>query len=109
VLLGMTLPAEVDARHWATAWIGLDAMEAGCLAATGALTLRRDPRVGAVAGAAAALLTVDAWFDMTTAQRGLPYLTAIILGFGIELPLAVVCALIAWNSPRRFMSGNTER
>jgi hypothetical protein len=103
ILLGMTLPSEVTARHWATAWVGLDAMEACCLAATGVLTLRGDSRVGAVAGAAAALLTADAWFDVTTAQKGSDYLFAIILGLGIELPLAAVCALIAWNAPRRFM------
>jgi hypothetical protein len=103
MLLGMTLPSEVTARHWATAWVGLDAMEACCLAATGVLTLRGDSRVGAVAGAAAALLTADAWFDVTTAQKGSDYLFAVILGVGIELPLAAVCALIAWNAPRRFM------
>ena len=102
VLLGMTLPAEVNVRHWPAAWIGLDAMEAGCLAATGILIMKRDIRVCAVAGAAAALLTMDAWFDITTAQRGSAYLIAMIFGFGIELPLAAVCALIAWNAPRRF-------
>jgi hypothetical protein len=102
VLLGMTLPAEVNVRHWPAAWIGLDAMEACCLAATGILILKRDIRVCAAAGAAAALLTMDAWFDITTAQRGSAYLIAMILGFGIELPLAAVCALIAWNAPHRF-------
>lgn len=109
VLLGITLPAEVNARHWATAWVGLDAMEACCLAATGVLTLRGDSRVGAVAGAAAALLTADAWFDVTTAQMGSDYLIAIILGLGIELPLALICALIAWNAPHRIRPKDSKR
>jgi hypothetical protein len=109
VLLGMTLPAEVNARHWATAWVGLDAMEACCLAATGFLILRGDSRVGAVAGAAAALLTADAWFDVTTAQKGADYLIAVVLGVGIELPLAAVCARIAWNVPRRFTAPDSRR
>ncbi len=109
VLLGITLPPEVNARHWATAWVGLDAMEASCLAATGVLILRRDSRVGAVAGAAAALLTADAWFDVTTAQMGSDALIAIILGLGIELPLAIVCAMIAWKAPRRFTPTDSRR
>jgi hypothetical protein len=109
VLFGMTLPSEVTARHWATAWVGLDAMEACCLAATGILTLRGDSRVGRVAGAATALLMADAWFDVTTAQKGSDYLFAIILGVGIELPLAAVCALVAWNAPRRFTPKDSNR
>ena len=116
VPLGRALPAEVNARHWPTAWIGLDVMEACCLAATGILTLKRNTHVGAVAGATTALLAVDAWFDITTAQMGSDYLMAMVLGLGVELPLAVVCGLIAWHGPRRFAtvasgtsgSGTTE-
>jgi hypothetical protein len=102
VVLGLTLPHQVDARHWRAAWIGLDLMEACCLAGTGFLLLKRDLRVGAVAGAAAALLAVDAWFDVTTAQAGADYLLAMAFGTAIELPVATVCAVIAWTAPRRF-------
>jgi hypothetical protein len=102
VPLGKALPAEVTARHWSTAWIGLDAMEACGLAATGILTLKRDTHVGAMGGATAALLTLDAWFDITTAPMGPDYLLALLLGLGVELPLAAVCGLLAWNGPRRF-------
>lgn len=108
VVLGLTLPRQFDARHWRAAWIGLDGMEACCLAATGFLTLKRDSRVGAVAGAAAALLTVDAWFDMTTAEVGANYLIALFFGVAFELPLATICALIAWQAPRRFAPPTTS-
>lgn len=102
VVLGMTLPRQVDARNWPTAWVGLDLMEACCLAATGFLLLKRDIRVCAVAGAAAALFAVDAWFDVTTAPAKTDYLLAMVFGIGIELPIATVCALTAWTAPRRF-------
>jgi hypothetical protein len=101
VPLGKALPAEVTARHWSTAWIGLDAMEACGLAATGILTLKRDSHVGAVGGATAAILTLDAWFDITTSSRGQDYLRALLLGLGVELPLAAICGLLAWNGPSR--------
>jgi hypothetical protein len=102
VPLGMTLPAQVDARHWPWTWLGLDTLEACSLAATGILTLRRDLRVGAVAGAAAAFLIADAWFDVTTAQKGFEYSLALVLAGGIELPLALLCFVLAWTAPRRF-------
>src|SRR5579875_528508 len=92
VPLSLLLPAHVDARHWPWAWVGLDTMEAVSLAATGVLTLRRDPRVGAVAGAATALLLADAWFDITTAQMGSAVVLALILAGVAELPLATLCA-----------------
>lgn len=100
VFLGMTLPAQNDARHWNAAWLGLDAMEVCGLAASGVLLLKQDMRVGAVAGATAALLVADAWFDITTAQTGWDYLLALTLAGVGELPLAAICALIAWKAPR---------
>jgi hypothetical protein len=107
VPLSLLLPAHVDARHWPWAWVGLDTMEAVSLAATGILTLRRDPRVGAVAGAATALLLADAWFDITTAQMGSAVVLALILAGVAELPLATLCAWLAWKAPVRFATSST--
>lgn len=106
VPLGKALPAEVTARHWPAVWIGLDVMEASCLTATGILILKRDGHVGAVGGATAALLTLDAWLDITTASPGSDSLLALLLGLGVELPLAAICGLIAWRAPRRFTATN---
>ncbi len=108
VPLSRLLPGEVKPRHWRTAWIGLDAMEAWCLAATGILTLKRNPQVSAVGGATAAVLTLDAWFDITTAPRRSDLHMALLLGLGVELPLAAVCGLIAWHGPRRFTTSDVE-
>jgi hypothetical protein len=109
VILGMTLPTQAVARHWSAAWLGLDAMEACGLAATGILMLRRDPRVCAVAGASAALLSADAWFDITTAPLGWDVVLALTLGGLVELPLAALCACIAWTAPRRYAASEHAR
>lgn len=100
VVLGLTLPATVSARHWSSAWIGLDVMETTGLAATALLMMRRDARVAMSASATAALLVADAWFDMATAQPKLAYVQAMVLALLVELPLAAVCAMVALTAPR---------
>lgn len=100
VFLGATLPVTVSARHWSTAWVGLDVLEAAGLALTGWLVLRRDARVAMAASATAALLVADAWLDMATSPPRLAYGEAILLAFAVELPLAIACAAVAYSAPR---------
>jgi hypothetical protein len=94
-VLATGLPSTTTAPHWSVAWVGLDALEALCLITTGLLTLRRDPRHALVATATAMLLVVDAWFDTTTAAQGSDFLTALAMAVGTELPLAVLCTVLA--------------
>jgi hypothetical protein len=101
VVLALTLPPHVVVQHWSLAWLGLDAMEACGLAATGFLLQRHDRRLSAVAGATAALLVMDAWFDITMAPLGLDLLLALILAGAVELPLATLCTALAWRASRR--------
>src|SRR5689334_6988473 len=63
-VLGGSLPDTTRVSGWSTAWVGLDAMELFALLGTGLLLLRRDPRGSVVAAVTAALLLVDAWFDV---------------------------------------------
>jgi hypothetical protein len=95
VVLGRTLPDTAQVRHWSTAWVGLDALEALGLTVTGRLLLRRDPRHGLTATATAALLVVDAWFDVTTAAPGPELTTAVAMALGAELPMAALCTTLA--------------
>ena len=104
--LGVTLPGTVSARHWSTAWIGLDVLETTGLAITGWLVLRRDARVAMTASATAALLVADAWFDMATARPQLDYLEAMLLALVIELPLAAACVVLAYSAQRWCASPN---
>ena len=98
VVLAKTLPATTRVRHWSTAWVGLDALEALGLATTGRLLLRRDPRCALTATATAALLVTDAWFDVTTSAAGAEFTAAVAMALGAELPMATLCTLLAVRS-----------
>ena len=95
VLLAVQLPASIVAVHWSTAWVGLDTMEMAGLLATGALLLRRDDRCCLAATVTGTLIFVDAWFDVTTSAPGLAQLTAIAMAVLIEVPVSVLCAVLA--------------
>ncbi len=99
-VLGVTLPTTVAVRHWSSAWIGLDVMETTGLAVTGWLVLRRDIRVMMAASATAAFLLADAWFDIVTAQPQWDFVQALLLALLVELPLAALCAAVAFSAPR---------
>ncbi|MFB7255041.1 LPXTG cell wall anchor domain-containing protein [Streptomyces nojiriensis] len=100
VVLAKTMPQTSEVSNWSTAWIGLDLMLAAGLTGTGALLRRRDPRASPVAAATAALLVMDAWFDVTTSAGTVGQGTALLLAAGAELPLAVACAAVAVRRPR---------
>jgi hypothetical protein len=97
VVLAVTLPSTATAPHWTVAWVGLDAMEAAGLVASGVLALRRHPLLGVAAGATAMLLLVDAWFDVTT-SAGPDVTPAVLMALLAELPLAAACATLAIRS-----------
>ncbi|WNI15416.1 hypothetical protein [Actinacidiphila sp. ITFR-21] len=94
VVLATGLPPTTAVPHLTTAWVGLDAMEAVGLIATGLLTVRRHPVRSAAAAATAMLLVVDAWFDVMTSS-GADLTAALLMAFAAELPLAAVCAALA--------------
>jgi hypothetical protein len=99
-LLSSSLPGTTRVSGWSRAWVGLDVMEGFALLGTGLLLLRRDPRVSPVAAVTAALLLVDAWFDVTTSSSGRALVIALAMALLVELPLCALCALIAsrWSS-----------
>jgi hypothetical protein len=53
------------------------------------------------ATATATLLLVDAWFDVLTASTRTEFVLAIAEAAFVELPLAVLCLLLAHNAERR--------
>lgn len=88
------LPARFEAAHWNAAWVGLDALEALGLFATGTLLRRRDARAALTAAATATLLLIDAWFDIVTSgAAGRPL--AIAMAVAAEIPLSALCAGLA--------------
>lgn|SRR5579872_5880289 len=100
-VLATGLPASYQAANWNAAWVGLDALEALGLFATGTLLRRRDARAALTAAATSALLCVDALFDVLTSAPA-DRITAIVMAVGAELPVAALCAALAVRTfPRR--------
>ncbi|MET9962699.1 LPXTG cell wall anchor domain-containing protein [Streptomyces sp. NPDC006326] len=95
LVLAKTLPQTAEVSNWSTAWIGLDAVLAAGLGGTGLLMRRHDPRASPLAAATAALLAMDAWFDVTTSAPGAARAAALTLAVCAELPLAAACATVA--------------
>ena len=102
----VTLPRRTAAYHWGVAWAGFDLILSIALAGTAFALWRGSSWLMTFAGAAAALLICDAWFDVLTsspAGRPLAIAEALIL----ELPLAFACIWVARHSGRTFeRSGN---
>ncbi|MGW7383218.1 hypothetical protein [Streptomyces sp. NPDC054794] len=99
VLLGLTLPANAEVRHWSLAWIGLDVLMATGCATTALLGLRRDSRSRLTASATASVAVLDAWFDLTTAASGSALLQA--AGCAVaEAALAGLCVFLALRDRR---------
>lgn len=99
--LGRSLPASATDPHWALAWVGLDSCEALALFTTGLLLQRADNRCALTATATAALLLIDAWFDITSATPGSEMAAAIAMAVCAEIPIALACAALALRLIRR--------
>ncbi len=95
IYLALTLPDRAVSHNYRLAWVGFDVLLIGALARTSWLAWRRSPFVVNVASATATLLLVDAWFDVSTSQPGLPLTEAVISAALVELPAAVLSLIIA--------------
>src|SRR6476661_7003482 len=93
--LFIALPGTAPAAHFDLAWGGFDVALLFLLALTGWAALRHARWLGAAAGATAALLATDAWFDVVTSPSSRERWVALAMAVVVELPLAVVCAWLA--------------
>jgi hypothetical protein len=98
VALGQMLPSRHVADHWDAAWTGFDVVLAGSLLATAWASLRRRDLVRGLAAVSGTLLLCDAWFDTLTASTGTDLEVAILLALFGEIPLALVCFLLAFGT-----------
>ena len=95
------LPDTARARNWSLMWTGLDVAEAVGLVLTGVLQWRHSRHRALPAAFTGALLTVDAWVDVTTSAPGHARFWAILMACAVEVPAAVACLLLAtWTYPR---------
>lgn len=95
IYLAFHLPSSARASNWATMWIGLDIAEAIGLIVTGILQLRRSRHRSLPAAFTSALMALDAWIDITTSAAGSARTMAIVLGVGLEIPIAIACLWLA--------------
>jgi len=98
--LTIRMPTHHLVRSWDVAWSGFDVLLTTLFVATGIALVRRSSWVRAFAVATAALLVVDAWFDITTAQAGAQLTQAILQAAFVEFPVAVLCLYVAWRADR---------
>jgi hypothetical protein len=97
VYLAYSLPSRQVSADYDVAWAGFDIMLLVTLAGTGYFAFRRSRYLASTAAATAALLAVDAWFDVTTTlpgQRLEPIAEAVL----VELPLAAVCIWLSLHT-----------
>lgn len=94
-LLALTLPHRYVAHHWTLTWVGFDIALLSGLSLTAWFAWRRRQAVVVTAFVTGALLTCDAWFDVTTASGRLDTITAIASALVLELPLATLLFAVA--------------
>jgi len=100
LVLVHVLPSKHRAAHWDIAWAGFDLGLALLLLAVAVAAWRRSPWLEGAATAGATLLFVDAWFDVLPASSRTELFVALGEAVFVELPLAVVCLLLARNAER---------
>jgi hypothetical protein len=99
--LGYSLPERKIAHHWDLAWAGFDVVLSVALLGT-AFALITGRSVGRTfAAATGALLLADAWFDVVTAEAGRDRRLAVVLAVLGEIPLAILCFVLARPARRR--------
>ena len=100
--LSATLPSSAQSRHYALAWSGFDVGLLLALGLTGVAAVRVSRWLPALAGATAAMLLVDAWFDVVTAPSRPELAVAIVMALVVEVPLAVLCVWLAMGGQHLF-------
>jgi hypothetical protein len=100
VFLVRSLPSTHAAAHWDIAWGGFDVGLSLLLLGVAIAAWRRSPWLEGAATAGAALLVVDAWFDVLTSSTHVELGVAIGEAVLLELPLAALCLLIARDAER---------
>lgn len=95
VHLSSSLKEIALAQHSRTVWVGLDIAEAVVFLLTAWFLFRRSILVAVTASMAAAMLWLDAWFDVLTSVRQTDIDTATYLAVFVEVPLGFFCLYVA--------------
>jgi len=93
--LAVTLPRRSLDVHYKASWVGFDLLLVFALVRTAYLAFKVDARIQLTATAAATLLIVDAWFDVTTSHGHAAVAEALVLAVFAEIPIAIFCIVVA--------------
>jgi hypothetical protein len=108
IALGQMLPSRHVANHWDAAWTGFDVILALSLLATAWAAIRRRDLLRGFAAVSGTLLLCDAWFDVLTSSGGTDLEVAILLAVFGELPLALICFLLAFGTSGALTRANAR-
>ncbi len=97
IYIGVSLPSRQLSPNYDAAWAGFDVILLAALASTAYFALRRSRYLSSAASATAALLVVDAWFDVMTTPGNQRW-QSILLAVAVELPLATVCLWLSHHT-----------
>jgi hypothetical protein len=95
IALAVTLPKHYIAGHWTLTGVGFDLGLLASLGLTAYLAWRRRQAVIGFAFLSAAMLTCDAWFDITTSSGKADVAASIASAALVELPLAAMLFAVA--------------
>lgn len=98
IYLAVTLPHHIVAHDFDLAWVGFDVALVVVLLGVAVTAFRRSRHLAVAASFAAALLLVDAWFDVVMSRPGAARLEALAMAVVIEVPLAAVCLWLAFHA-----------
>lgn len=102
IFLGWRLPLRYEAHHWDLTWVGLDVGEIAMILATAWAAWRRRALFIVFASVLAALLLLDAWFDVTTANPS-NLRESVFLAVFFEGPIALLLLHYARRAARTFL------
>lgn len=98
VVLGYTLPNKGVLAHQDIVWVGFDVGLLVGLVAIAWTALRCSRFLPLAAAATAALLVMDAWFDVIGSANDGEVMEAVLMAVVVELPLSGICWWVAWHA-----------
>ena len=98
--LTMSLPSRHISEHWDAAWVGFDVGEILAFLAAAYAAWRRAAWLQGAAAVAGTMLLCDAWFDVLLSTGDEKIWLAIGQAVLSEVPLALLCFWIAWDTAR---------
>ncbi|HVB51559.1 MAG TPA: hypothetical protein VND89_07505 [Acidimicrobiales bacterium] len=108
VYLGGHLPRHYIVHHWDLAWVGLDVAEIVALLGAAWAAWRRRAVLILFSIVSATLLLVDAWFDVTTANRA-SFAESFVVAVFVEVPSAALLLWVAYRAARVLLTAQFTR